>query len=249
MIRWGNKRANEYWEASVPQDYYIPDENDSVAVVERWIRDKYERARFKGKSEPKWAQDDVDLSLPLATLLAGRGGKDKSSKAAAVKAAAAPVKAPTAAAVASAAPASDPFDLLGFDAFPVASAPAPAPAVARRANDDFLGAFVDMSVKPSGAAAAPQAPAKSADILGMFDATAPAPARQAGAFNPFAGPSAPAGFSVAPGPQNPFSGGGGGMVGAPASAVAFGSGDMGMGGFSAPAAQKQTGLAFDAFSM
>ena len=35
VVRWGNRRANEYWEATVPEDYYIPDENDSVATVER----------------------------------------------------------------------------------------------------------------------------------------------------------------------------------------------------------------------
>ena len=35
MVRWGNRRANEYWEAGVPEDYYIPDENDPVQQVER----------------------------------------------------------------------------------------------------------------------------------------------------------------------------------------------------------------------
>jgi hypothetical protein len=24
MVRWGNKVANEYWEAGVPEDFYIP---------------------------------------------------------------------------------------------------------------------------------------------------------------------------------------------------------------------------------
>lgn len=43
MIRWGNKRANQYWEALVPEGYYIPDENDNNTVVERWIIDKYEK--------------------------------------------------------------------------------------------------------------------------------------------------------------------------------------------------------------
>ena len=37
MVRWGNRRANEYWEATVPEDYYIPDENDSVSTVERCV--------------------------------------------------------------------------------------------------------------------------------------------------------------------------------------------------------------------
>lgn len=40
MVRWGNKVANEYWEATVPEDYYIPTENDNVTLMERWIREK-----------------------------------------------------------------------------------------------------------------------------------------------------------------------------------------------------------------
>jgi hypothetical protein len=40
MAAWGNKKANEYFEASVPEDYYIPSEHDDVVAVERWIRDK-----------------------------------------------------------------------------------------------------------------------------------------------------------------------------------------------------------------
>lgn len=33
MVRWGNKAANEYWEATVPDEYYIPDENDNATTV------------------------------------------------------------------------------------------------------------------------------------------------------------------------------------------------------------------------
>jgi len=40
MARWGNRKANEYFEAAVPRDYYIPSESDGIDVVERWIRDK-----------------------------------------------------------------------------------------------------------------------------------------------------------------------------------------------------------------
>ena len=40
MRKWGNKRVNEYWEANVPEKYRIPDENDPVQEVERFIRDK-----------------------------------------------------------------------------------------------------------------------------------------------------------------------------------------------------------------
>ena len=52
MLKWGNDRVNEYYEARVPDNYYIPDENDDNAVVERWIRDKYEKQRFVADKLP-----------------------------------------------------------------------------------------------------------------------------------------------------------------------------------------------------
>jgi hypothetical protein len=42
MEEWGNKRANEYYEANVPASVIRPKEGDAVRVVERYIRDKYE---------------------------------------------------------------------------------------------------------------------------------------------------------------------------------------------------------------
>ena len=32
MEKWGNKRARELYEANVPKDVYIPDENDSAQI-------------------------------------------------------------------------------------------------------------------------------------------------------------------------------------------------------------------------
>ena len=46
MEKWGNKKARELYEANVPKDVYIPDENDSAQVLEKWIRDKYERRKY-----------------------------------------------------------------------------------------------------------------------------------------------------------------------------------------------------------
>jgi hypothetical protein len=40
MVKWGNKRAAQYWQRNVPPGYHIPDEFDSVAAVEKWVRDK-----------------------------------------------------------------------------------------------------------------------------------------------------------------------------------------------------------------
>jgi hypothetical protein len=56
MEEVGNEKAREKWEANVPKDAYMPDENDSVTTVERWIRDKYERRKYvqdKKKKEKK----------------------------------------------------------------------------------------------------------------------------------------------------------------------------------------------------
>ena len=151
MVRWGNRRANEYWEARVPDDYYIPDENDGVNIVERWIRDKYEKKKFVAKSLPACADEEVDLTLPMSQLIGSTGGsssnsgdkkksKEKSSSSKSLLAsAAAPAPAPkpaVAKAAAKAAPAPSPpsvdtLDLLGFDCFPSDSVAAPvAPAAA-----------------------------------------------------------------------------------------------------------------------
>ena len=41
MQRWGNKRANEYWEYNLPKSYPRPTENSSMADLEKFIRAKY----------------------------------------------------------------------------------------------------------------------------------------------------------------------------------------------------------------
>lgn len=198
MIRWGNRRANEYWEAHVPEDYYIPDENDSVPAVERWIRDKYERGKFKAKHSPKWADDDVDLSKPLNELLGDKSSKEKKEKkdkeekkeskmALKAPSVAAPAPAAKPAAAPAPAPASDPFDLLGFDAFPVA---APAPAAAKSSVNELTDAFGSFGVSASTAAAvgasapsaAQVAASKASGILDLYATQQPAHN------NPFAGP-------------------------------------------------------------
>lgn len=52
MEEWGNKRANEYFEANVPSRVRRPKEGDNVTVVERYIRDKYEFRKYIAKSLP-----------------------------------------------------------------------------------------------------------------------------------------------------------------------------------------------------
>lgn len=50
MQRWGNKRANEYWEYNLPKSYPRPTENSTMADLEKFIRAKYEKKC--------WVRDD-----------------------------------------------------------------------------------------------------------------------------------------------------------------------------------------------
>lgn len=61
MEEWGNKRANEYYEANLPPTVIRPKEGDPVRVVERFIRDKYELKKYIGKTiPPKTASEPED---------------------------------------------------------------------------------------------------------------------------------------------------------------------------------------------
>ena len=53
MEKWGNKEARQKYEARVPKDVYIPDENDSAQTLEKWIRDKYEARKYVSSSGDK----------------------------------------------------------------------------------------------------------------------------------------------------------------------------------------------------
>ena len=50
MQLWGNAHANSFFEARMPPDFKKPDQHASVNVMNKFIRDKYERC--------KWAADD-----------------------------------------------------------------------------------------------------------------------------------------------------------------------------------------------
>ena len=49
MQKWGNKRANAYWEYHLPKSYPRPTENSSMVDLEKFIRSKYEKK--------SWVQD------------------------------------------------------------------------------------------------------------------------------------------------------------------------------------------------
>jgi Putative GTPase activating protein for Arf len=231
MVRWGNKRANEYWEANVPEDYYIPDENDGVNIVERWIRDKYEKGRFKAKKMPAFAEEDIDLTRPIADLVnhatkssaaAPAAEKEKKKKTEKVE-----EKAP--AASKSSAPAPAPANAGGSELFDLFDAPAPAPATQAAskaaaqpvaastggATDDFFASFstssapakpaIDLAAlygsKPVGGGAA----ATAFTMPGMRPMTMPGmPAYpSAVASNPYSLPSVQSANPYAAAPQQP----------------------------------------------
>jgi stromal membrane-associated protein len=62
MEQWGNKRANEYYEANLPPNVQKPKDGDSVKVVEKFIRDKYEHKRYIAKSIPPRVESDNNFS-------------------------------------------------------------------------------------------------------------------------------------------------------------------------------------------
>ena len=66
MEQWGNGRANEYYEANVPNTVIKPKEGDPVRTVERYIRDKYEMKKFVSRSAPpiKPAREPAENHLP-----------------------------------------------------------------------------------------------------------------------------------------------------------------------------------------
>lgn len=121
--------------------------------------------RFKAKTKPKWANEEVDISMPLNQIFAERDKDSKEPKKVS-KSPPKPIAGSDLAADffgsppnASSAPAkavpakkqADSFDLLGFDAFPVTPTPSTAaiasnPAATKSAADDFFGTAATSSV-------------------------------------------------------------------------------------------------------
>ena len=68
MQKWGNKRANAYWEYHLPKDYPRPNEQSTMAELEKFIRAKYEMKKWARKpgEEPSAAETRKSMSpLPL----------------------------------------------------------------------------------------------------------------------------------------------------------------------------------------
>ncbi|KAF9169150.1 hypothetical protein BGX20_010737 [Mortierella sp. AD010] len=75
MIKWGNVKANKYWEARLPESS-IPNENTSG--IDPWIRSKYEWKQFAGKDP---MPDPSELGPIDEALIADLRGKVGHSRA------------------------------------------------------------------------------------------------------------------------------------------------------------------------
>ena len=56
MEEWGNGRANLYYEANMPSHVSRPQDGDSVRMIEKFIRDKYELKKYTAKELPPKVQ-------------------------------------------------------------------------------------------------------------------------------------------------------------------------------------------------
>ncbi|KAK3818525.1 MAG: hypothetical protein J3Q66DRAFT_439594 [Benniella sp.] len=74
MIKWGNEKANMYWEARLPENS-IPNENTSG--IDPWIRSKYEYKQFASKGP---IPDPSELGPVDDTLISDLYGKSDSTR-------------------------------------------------------------------------------------------------------------------------------------------------------------------------
>jgi len=138
MEEWGNKRANDYYEANMPASVIRPKEGDAVRIVERFIRDKYEHKRYIASSVPAVRRSAAVESEPVAP----RGASVKTAQQQT-----APAPKPVTAAAIMAAPVKQP-DLLDIMDYPASVVVAPVvPTMAAASADDF-GSFVTANSQP-----------------------------------------------------------------------------------------------------
>lgn len=135
MEQWGNGRANAYYEANIPAGTIVPKEGDSVRIVEKFIRDKYEHKKYIAKTvPPKSAATEVVAEKPKRVAQASKP---------APTVAATPIVKPVAVPTSTKAPAAEPSLLDFMDDSP---APASVPAVpvsapaAQASGFDFVNA-------------------------------------------------------------------------------------------------------------
>lgn len=135
MEEWGNKRANEYFEANVPVGVIRPKEGDPVRVVEKFIRDKYEHRRFVAASIPPKSD-----SVPEAETTSSRNTEaSKTTAARTARKTTAPTPAPAPTPVPAKAPEPDLLNLMDEPPAPPAAPAFTAPPAAPTAASTSFG--------------------------------------------------------------------------------------------------------------
>ncbi|KAJ5346683.1 hypothetical protein N7541_009165 [Penicillium brevicompactum] len=219
VIKWGNSRANKYWEAKL-----APGHAPSEAKIENFIRTKYESKRWvmDGEIPDPSTLDDGDDDVPLAVVQE----KAKIERSASQRIAA-PSQPPVHRQQAS-------IDLFGDDISPPARpsttdptlrAPPrqaqPAPVKTHKPNDSLLGLDFFGSTQPAAAsrpastASTPAAPTGMSrpdlkqSILSLYSKPQPAPPAQhqrGNSFGDMASPAPPSASSNMGGLTDAFSG-------------------------------------------
>eukprot|EP00596_Hydrurales_sp_CCMP1899_P006846 CAMPEP_0119039066 /NCGR_PEP_ID=MMETSP1177-20130426/8365_1 /TAXON_ID=2985 /ORGANISM="Ochromonas sp, Strain CCMP1899" /LENGTH=392 /DNA_ID=CAMNT_0007002487 /DNA_START=320 /DNA_END=1498 /DNA_ORIENTATION=+ len=82
MEEWGNGRANQYYESNTPENVYFPKETDSVKIIEKFIRNKYEHKKYISNSIPpkKQSLQEVDTDHSKSRKSRTKRTKPKLSK-------------------------------------------------------------------------------------------------------------------------------------------------------------------------
>ena len=190
MTKMGNKKANDYWEAELPEGFKKPSESDRMGL-ESYIKAKYTRSKYASKSDVAPTYDNVvagKVKLEEEPAPAPQPAKPASLQAFSPK-----IPSQDQPVAAAAAPSN------GGDWADFSSAVAPASRWSQQpAQDPFQVAVAAPAPTPTPAAPAPAAAAP----VDPFAVSAPAPAQQqqpqpaavAAPVDPFAA-------SVAPVPQ------------------------------------------------
>ncbi|KAJ5506558.1 Arf GTPase activating protein [Penicillium expansum] len=218
VVRWGNGRANKYWEAKL-----APGHVPSDAKIENFIRTKYESKRWvmDGEMPDPSALDDGDDDVPLA-VVQEKAKIERSASQRVATTSQPPVHRQQAS-----------IDLFGDDISPpnrpsttepTPRAPPrqaqPAPVKTHKPNDSLLGLDFfgstqpTTSSRPSSTASTPAAPAGMSrpdlkqSILSLYSKPQPAPMQhqRGNSFGDMASPPAPSASSHMGGLTDAFSG-------------------------------------------
>ncbi|KAG0301698.1 hypothetical protein BGZ98_008126 [Dissophora globulifera] len=187
MIKWGNERANMYWEAELPSNR-IPTENTSM---DPWIRAKYDRKAYTGRApfpDPfrlKPLEEDeeamsVELFGPSSPQVKRQA--QMSRTAGSSTSFPSPISPPPSNPIRSSATTKPSSDLQGADLFSIGRPSAPATVN----QVDFFGLSDPVPAPAPTRAAQPAMPAANSAMQDLFSMTSPAttPSAQSPAATP-----------------------------------------------------------------